>query len=176
MDMDSVGTNDATADFVVSSSKTDVTKVKSLMQEVRASVYPIFLLVVLCEVFLLIIWVLAQVAPYRQAHGSLIEWNGRIIGSSLTVRSFQGERYFHFGAEIPADAVTASGSGLDRQSSVRNAELQAPHVARTRGIPGEQVKKSILESTESPQLGLPGDPAVDVPKLNLALDVLEAGR
>jgi len=71
---------------------------------------------------------------------------------------------------IPADAVTASGSGLDPHISVRNAELQAPRVARVRALPTEQVQALIRRNTEGPQLGVLGEPAVNVLRLNLALE------
>jgi K+-transporting ATPase ATPase C chain len=73
---------------------------------------------------------------------------------------------------VPADAVTASGSGLDPHISERNAALQAPRVAKSRGLTGKQVRALILENTDSPSLGLLGEPGVNVLKLNLALDSL----
>ena len=73
---------------------------------------------------------------------------------------------------VPADAVTASGSGLDPHISVRNAELQAPRVARVRGLTPEKVLQLVRANTESPDLGFLGDPGVNVLRLNLALDKL----
>lgn len=74
---------------------------------------------------------------------------------------------------VPADAVTASGSGLDPHISIANAELQAPRVARVRGLPLEKVKELMAQNTEGPDLGILGDPGVNVLKLNLALDALK---
>jgi K+-transporting ATPase ATPase C chain len=71
---------------------------------------------------------------------------------------------------VPADAVTASGSGLDPHVSVRNAELQVARVAKARGISKEKVRDLVKESTDSADLGLLGDPGVNVLSLNLALD------
>jgi potassium-transporting ATPase KdpC subunit len=76
-------------------------------------------------------------------------------------------------AVVPADAVTASGSGLDPDISIQNAELQAPRVARARNLPTEKVLELIRKNTESAGLGFLGKPGVNVLKLNLALDALK---
>ncbi len=73
-------------------------------------------------------------------------------------------------ATVPADAVTASGSGLDPHISVRNAELQTARVAKARNLRVEKVKELITASTTKPDLGILGDAGVNVLKLNLALD------
>ena len=71
---------------------------------------------------------------------------------------------------IPADAVTGSASGLDPNISPANAELQAARVAKARGISADQTKQLIAQYTEGPDLGVLGEPRVNVLKLNLALD------
>jgi potassium-transporting ATPase KdpC subunit len=71
---------------------------------------------------------------------------------------------------VPADAVTASASGLDPHISIKNAVMQAPRVARTRGISEETVKQKIGSFTEGRWLGILGEDRVNVLKLNLSLD------
>jgi len=71
---------------------------------------------------------------------------------------------------IPADALTASGSGLDPHISAGNAEAQAARVAKARNAPVDQVKELIAQSTENADLGFLGEPRVNVLMLNVALD------
>jgi K+-transporting ATPase ATPase C chain len=71
---------------------------------------------------------------------------------------------------VPVDAVTTSGSGLDPHISVGNALLQAPRVARTRGLSEETVQKNIAVHVEGRTLEIFGEPRVNVLLLNLALD------
>jgi K+-transporting ATPase ATPase C chain len=73
---------------------------------------------------------------------------------------------------VPADAVTASASGLDPHISPRNAEFQAARVAKARGLTEEQVRELVVRFTDHPGLGILGDPGVRVLELNLALDTL----
>ncbi len=76
-------------------------------------------------------------------------------------------------AAVPADAVTASGSGLDPHISVKNAELQAARVAKARSLSVEKVKELIAANTAKSDLGIFGDVGVNVLKLNLSLDALK---
>ncbi|GAA1306962.1 potassium-transporting ATPase KdpC subunit [Planotetraspora silvatica] len=71
---------------------------------------------------------------------------------------------------VPADAVTASGSGLDPHISPAYARLQAPRVARARGIPDDAVLKAITANEDGRVLGFIGEPRVDVLRLNIELD------
>jgi K+-transporting ATPase ATPase C chain len=75
---------------------------------------------------------------------------------------------------VPADAVTASASGLDPHISLRNAELQAPRVAKVRGLSLDKVRELIRANTDATSLGFLGEPGVNVLPLNLALDALTA--
>jgi K+-transporting ATPase ATPase C chain len=71
---------------------------------------------------------------------------------------------------IPADAVTASGSGLDPHISVANAEIQIARVAKARGISEEPLRKIVQQNTDGRDLGVFGEPRVNVMTLNFALD------
>jgi K+-transporting ATPase ATPase C chain len=74
---------------------------------------------------------------------------------------------------VPADAVTASGSGLDPHISLRNGELQVPRVAKARNVSVEQVLELVRANTDFASLGILGEPGVNVLELNLALDKLQ---
>jgi K+-transporting ATPase ATPase C chain len=74
---------------------------------------------------------------------------------------------------VPADAVTASASGLDPQISPAYAELQVPRVARENGLSEERVRALVDENTTSRGLGFLGDPGVNVLKLNVAIQAAE---
>ena len=73
-------------------------------------------------------------------------------------------------ADIPPDVVTSSGSGLDPDISVTNARIQAPRVARARGLSLATVLELVAAHTDGRSLGFLGDPGVNVVELNLALD------
>ena len=151
----------------------------------------------------------AELAFPRQANGSLIERDGKVIGSVLIGQDFTSPRYFEEGttraapynaaasaasnqgptnagllaavrerveangpAPVPADAAYASGSGLDPHISPANALRQVGRVAGARGLPEERVRALVAEHTEGREMGLLGEPRVNVLRLNLALDAL----
>lgn len=71
---------------------------------------------------------------------------------------------------IPADAVTASASGLDPHISVAYALIQVPRVADARGVPEEQVREVVESRIQGRDLGFLGEERINVVELNLALD------
>ncbi len=71
---------------------------------------------------------------------------------------------------IPADLLTASASGLDPHISPASAEAQAPRVAKARGVSVDQVNRLAAQFTEGPELGILGEPRVNVLKLNVELE------
>jgi K+-transporting ATPase ATPase C chain len=169
---------------------------------------------------------ISQVAFHKQANGSLVSYNGKIVGSSLLCQEFvdakgnplpqwfqprpsdaivSGEKndygcdplyssasnlgpnnpteianikamqkeieaFDHVSAsQIPPDAVTASGSGLDPDISPQNAAIQAPRVAAARHLPLSTVLGLIAKNSKARDIGILGEPVVDVLTLNIAL-------
>jgi len=194
-------------------------KIQELLQEIKVSaLVTLGLLIILCCVYPLVVWGIAQVAFPSQANGSLLEVKGKVVGSSLMAQNFGGAQYFHArpsaagdtgydgtssggsnlgplsqkltdqvkervekyraennlpaGTLVPADAVTASGSGLDPHISLGNAGLQAPRVAKARNLKETTIRSLIAKYREGPDWGLFGEPGVNVLRLNLALDAI----
>lgn len=76
-------------------------------------------------------------------------------------------------SEIPADLVTASGSGLDPDISVQAANVQVKRIAKIRGIAEGNIQQLILSNTDKPFMGFAGPERINVLKLNIALDNLK---
>jgi K+-transporting ATPase ATPase C chain len=72
--------------------------------------------------------------------------------------------------QVPADAVTASGSGLDPHISIAYADLQVNRVAHARGVSADQVRQAVADNSDGRWLGFFGEPRVNVLLLNLELD------
>jgi K+-transporting ATPase ATPase C chain len=90
--------------------------------------------------------------------------------------AYRKENGLQDNALLPPDTVTRSASGLDPHISPANAALQVARVARARELPENQVEKLVAENTAGRQLGFLGEPAVNVLKLNIALDKAAPGK
>ena len=204
-------------------------RLPSLVRQHIAALRLLLAFTVLCGiVYPVVMWGVAQVAFKGQADGSLVSFNGKVVGSDLLCQEFVNAKgaplpqYFqsrpsnatsgastdygcdpgYSGAsnlsasnpvlvgrikqlqadvskldgvpisQIPADAVTESGSGLDPDISVANAEIQVKRVATTRHLSVATVQALVNKYTTGRDLGFLGEPAVNVLDLNIALDEL----
>jgi potassium-transporting ATPase KdpC subunit len=187
---------------------------------------------VLCGIVYPVVMVgFSQLAFHNQANGSLVSYNGHVVGSALLCQEFTDAKgnplpqYFQprpsdavnpadktdygcdpgFSAasnlgpnnpalvqlikqrqkaiaafdhvsvsQIPPDAVTASGSGLDPDISPQNAAIQVDRVAAARHLPVSEVRALVAKYTQGRTLGILGEPTVNVLELNIALDQLSA--
>lgn len=165
-----------------------------------------------------IVTAISQAVFPHQANGSILERDGKAVGSELIGQQFDAPGYFwgrlsattpnpynaqnsggsNLGptnpaladevkgriqalraadptntAPIPVDLVTSSGSGLDPDISPAAAAYQAARVAKARGLTLDQVYRTIEQNTSGRQLGVLGEPRVNVLRLNLALDRLQ---
>jgi K+-transporting ATPase ATPase C chain len=91
-------------------------------------------------------------------------------GIAQNIADYRSQNGLATNALVPADAVTASASGLDPHISPQNADLQATRVAKERGLNLEEVRTLIVKYTDQANLGFLGEPGVNVLRLNLALD------
>jgi potassium-transporting ATPase KdpC subunit len=104
---------------------------------------------------------------FEMSHGSYVCDPNTVPERTMAYRAFND---LGPGVKVPVDAVTASGSGLDPDISIANADLQAPRVARVRHLPLGTVMKLIKENTTPYYWGFIGEPGVNVLTLNIALD------
>ena len=136
-----------------------------------------------CVVYTLVIWTIAQVFVPNSANGSLVKnAAGQYVGSNLTPTSPKiteraQELIKKYGATaenpIPADMVTASGSGLDPHITLAAAKFQAPRVAKARGMSEAELMKVVESKVEYPGGIMRNEPIVNVLMLNLALDEMK---
>ena len=99
-----------------------------------------------------------------------------IDGIKANAAQYRQENGLSAETAVPADAVTASGSGLDPHISIHNAQLQIPRVAKETGLSEEAVRAEVTKATDNPLLGIGGEAGVNVLKLNVALDAVAAKR
>jgi K+-transporting ATPase ATPase C chain len=98
-----------------------------------------------------------------------------VANITANLATYRSDNGLATNSPVPADAMTASGSGLDPHISLANAEIQIPRVAKARGISEEQLRKLVRQNTNGRDLGLFGEPRVNVMTLNFTLDSL-AGK
>jgi K+-transporting ATPase ATPase C chain len=200
-----------------------------MLREIRpAIVFIVALTLITGVVYPFAITGIAQVLFPDKAQGSLLERDGRVVGSALIGQEFTSKGYFHgrpsattapdpndstktvpapynaansggsnFGptnksliervqggieklkqenpsAQVPADLVTTSGSGLDPDISPEAAFFQVPRVAKARNLSQNVLRQLIAANTTDRFAGLLGEPRVNVLQLNLALDRVAA--
>jgi potassium-transporting ATPase KdpC subunit len=196
-----------------------------MLREIRPAIVLVIALTLITGVaYPFAITGLAQVIFPDKAQGSLVERDGKVVGSTLIGQEFTGEGYFHGrpsattapdpsdptktvpapynaansggsnlgptskslierikadiaklkqenpSAQVPADLVTTSGSGLDPDISPEAALFEVPRVAQARNLPENRVRQLVAEHTGDRLVGLFGVPRVNVLELNLALD------
>jgi potassium-transporting ATPase KdpC subunit len=178
----------------------------------------VLLTVITGVVYPLVVTAVSQAVFPHQANGSIIEKDGKPVGSTLIGQQFDSPHYFwgrlsatspnpynaqnsgssNLGptnpaladevkgriaalhdadpsntAPVPVDLVTSSGSGLDPDITPAAAAYQAARVAKARGLTLDQVNGLIAQNTSGREVGIFGEPRVNVLKLNLALDELK---
>ena len=93
-----------------------------------------------------------------------------VANITQNIANYRAENNLATNAIVPADAVTESASGLDPHISPANAEIQIARVARARGISEEKLRELVKQNTSGRDLGVFGEPRVNVMTLNFALD------
>jgi|ERR1700727_864462 K+-transporting ATPase ATPase C chain len=203
-------------------------RLPSTVRQLIAALRGLLLFTVICGIiYPLAILGISQLAFHKQANGSLVSYNGRVVGSSLLCQEFTDAKgnplaqYFQprpsdavlagakddYGcdpryssasnlgpsnpvqvqdikqrqkqiaafdhvkiSQIPADAVTASGSGLDPDITPQNAAIQVNRVAAARHVSPAAIMALVRQYTQGRTIGFLGEPRVDVLNLNIALD------
>jgi K+-transporting ATPase ATPase C chain len=184
-----------------------------MLKELKPAILITFVLTIITGIlYPLAVTGAAQAMFHNKANGSLVERNGKVVGSEIIGQTFTKPEYFHprpsqnsydaansggsnlgptnpaladrlkkdgeafrkdnpdYTGPIPADAITASGSGLDPEISPANALAQAGRVARARGASTDNVQSLVNAAVQGRDLGVLGEPRVNVLKLNIALD------
>ena|ERR1039457_98855 len=95
-----------------------------------------------------------------------------VANLTQNIANYRAENNLGTNAPVPADAVTESASGLDPHISPANAEIQTPRVAKARGLSEDRMRELVRQNTSGRDLGLFGEPRVNVMTLNFALDQL----
>jgi len=95
-----------------------------------------------------------------------------VANITQNIAGYRADNNLATNAPVPADAVTESASGLDPHISLANAEIQIPRVAKVRGLSEDRVRELVKQNTSGRDLGLFGEPRVNVMTLNFALDQL----
>jgi potassium-transporting ATPase KdpC subunit len=207
-----------------------VNRLPTLVRQHIAAFRALLVFTVVCGIIYPVVMVgVAQLAFRHQADGSLVTYNGKVVGSSLLCQEFVDAKgnplpqYFqprpstasnpdsktdygcdpdYSGAanlgpnnptltqtvkqlqqqiaafdhvkvsQIPPDAVTSSGSGLDPDISPAYAAIQVSRVAAARHLPVSEVQRLVSQYTQGRVIGILGEPRVDVLTLNIALDEL----
>ncbi|HEX4274972.1 MAG TPA: potassium-transporting ATPase subunit KdpC [Bryobacteraceae bacterium] len=184
-----------------------------MLKELKPAILITFVLTILTGIlYPLAVTGIAQTIFRDRANGSLVERNGKPVGSEIIGQNFTKPEYFHprpsqnsydaansggsnlgptnpaladrlkkdaaqfrkdnpsYTGAIPADAITASASGLDPEISPANALAQADRVAAARGASSDKVRNLVGINIHGRELGVLGEPRVNVLKLNLMLD------
>jgi K+-transporting ATPase ATPase C chain len=93
-----------------------------------------------------------------------------VANITANIATYRSDNGLATNAPVPADAVTASGSGLDPHISLANAEIQVARVAKARGLTEGRVRELVKQNTAGRDFGVFGEPRVNVMMLNFALD------
>lgn len=115
---------------------------------------------------------LANGVHARDEKGRVVDDTGNFDGIKDLVAAYRAANGLKETDDVPADAVTRSGGGLDPHISVRNAEIQAARVAKARNMSLEEVRELIRANTDEADFGILGVAGVNVLTLNIALDSL----